>query len=252
MTALYIILGVLAGIVLLALIIRLINRNREDKIDNDKYDIRTPPSEKEWIDFSLEPRPYDDTHANDVIGRMGESMMNELLEKYCSTHPNSYLIKGVRIPNSRGFTSEIDHILFTPGGIFVVETKNCNGVMRGNANDKKWSFTDRNNNVFERRNGVKQNWSHIFALEEHIKVNPKHIHNCVVFIKDGSIGLDDDCKGVTFYFKDFLNHLEIYKRQKIQLDVLNKYYLTIKYFKDNPPNTVEEHIEQMKKLHNDN
>lgn len=67
-----------------------------------------------------------------------------------------------------GKTSQIDHVVVSNYGIFVIETKNYKGWILGNEYDDYWTQI-----IFKRkeklRNPIKQNFGHIRALEEHLK-----------------------------------------------------------------------------------
>jgi hypothetical protein len=62
-------------------------------------------------------------------------------------------------------TSQIDHIVISIYGIFVIETKNYSGWIHGNENSEYWTQS-----IYEKktkfRNPIKQNWGHIYALKE--------------------------------------------------------------------------------------
>lgn len=74
------------------------------------------------------------------------------------------ILNNIMIPTSRG-TSQIDHVILSPYGIFVVETKNYKGWIFGSENADTWTQV-----IYKRkttfRNPIKQNWGHIYALRE--------------------------------------------------------------------------------------
>ncbi len=79
-------------------------------------------------------------------------------------------------------TTQIDHLVISRSGIFVIETKNFKGWIHGNANSEYWTQTIyRVRTKF--RNPVKQNWAHIYALKE-VLSDLKQIayHPIVVFV----------------------------------------------------------------------
>lgn len=45
----------------------------------------------------------------------------------------------VRNPKSRTGYSQIDHVVITPYGLFVIETKNYKGEIKGRRTDKRWN-----------------------------------------------------------------------------------------------------------------
>ena len=59
-------------------------------------------------------------------------------------------------------THQIDHIVVSKFGIFVIETKQYNGYIKGNEYDKKWII----NNKIYINNPIHQNYGHIKNLEK--------------------------------------------------------------------------------------
>jgi hypothetical protein len=94
------------------------------------------------------------------IGELGEYKINiqlDQLPKDCT------YLSDIMIKNSKSKTgySQIDHIVISPYGIFVIETKNYNGTIKGSRNDQNWTVNGR----FKMYNPIKQNYGHVKALE---------------------------------------------------------------------------------------
>lgn len=70
------------------------------------------------------------------------------------------------IPNSKSRSgySQIDHLVISPYGLFVIETKNYNGEIKGGRSDRYWSVSNR----FKLYNPLMQNYGHIKALESYL------------------------------------------------------------------------------------
>ncbi len=67
----------------------------------------------------------------------------------------------IRNAKSKSGFSQIDHIVISPYGLFVIETKNYGGEIKGSRDDTYWSVSNR----FQMYNPLKQNYGHIKALE---------------------------------------------------------------------------------------
>ncbi|MGM0882453.1 MAG: nuclease-related domain-containing protein [Bacillota bacterium] len=94
------------------------------------------------------------------IGELGEHKITiqlDQLPKECQ-HLNDLLIPN---PKSRSGYSQVDHLVITPYGIFIIETKNYNGEIKGARTDKYWSVSNR----FKMYNPLMQNYGHIKAVE---------------------------------------------------------------------------------------
>lgn len=100
-------------------------------------------------------------YAPKIKGSVGEFKVNTRL-KFLD---NEYkVLKDILIKSSNGYTSQIDELVLSEYGIFVIETKNYKGWIFGNEKSENWTqviFKDKNSF----RNPIKQNWSHIYALK---------------------------------------------------------------------------------------
>lgn len=94
------------------------------------------------------------------IGELGEYKINIQLDQLPKDNKH---LSDIMITNSRSRTgySQIDHVVVSPNGLFVIETKNYNGEIKGGRSDQHW----RVNNKFNMFNPIKQNYGHIKALE---------------------------------------------------------------------------------------
>lgn len=100
------------------------------------------------------------------------------------------ILNDVLIQNNN-YSSQIDHIVVSNYGIFVVETKNFKGWIFGHEKSEYWTHT-----VFKRkyqfRNPVKQVWGHINTLKRILKKYSNiPYYPIVVFVGSGEL------KGVT-------------------------------------------------------
>ncbi|WP_281426454.1 nuclease-related domain-containing protein [Paenibacillus sophorae] len=67
-------------------------------------------------------------------------------------------------PKSRSGYSQIDQLVVSPYGLFVIETKNYNGEIKGGRKDEYWTVSNR----YKMYNPIRQNYGHIKALESHL------------------------------------------------------------------------------------
>ncbi len=97
-----------------------------------------------------------------IKGKIGESRVSRILTKL--NREEYKVLNNLYLPTSNGI-SQIDHIVISIYGIFVIETKNYKGWIHGHENSEYWTQT-----IFKYktrfRNPIKQNWSHIYALKE--------------------------------------------------------------------------------------
>lgn len=94
-----------------------------------------------------------------IIGKAGEFWVRQELNKLNS---NIYKVINDITIIVEGVTHQIDHIVVSKLGIFVIETKQYNGYIKGNEYDKKWI---QNNKIYI-NNPIHQNYGHIKSLEK--------------------------------------------------------------------------------------
>lgn len=89
-------------------------------------------------------------------------------------------VNNVTLPTSNG-TTQIDHIIVSRYGIFVLETKNMEGWIFGSENQPKWTQSFRKSR-FQFQNPLHQNYRHIKALEEFLGLPTEKFHSVVCFV----------------------------------------------------------------------
>lgn len=81
------------------------------------------------------------------------------------------VINDLLFSNHKGGTTQIDHVVVSPYGIFVIETKNISGKIYGSGIAEKWrSYWKYRDLEFD--NPVQQNKAHIEALSKALKNFP--------------------------------------------------------------------------------
>ena len=110
-------------------------------------------------------------------GRIGEKRVTNNLNKLPSD--KYFVFNDIMIPSRNG-TSQIDHVVVSQYGAFAIETKNYDGWIYGNANDKNWTQVLNKNTKHRFPNPLIQNYGHVKALEDLLSV--KDIHSIIVFV----------------------------------------------------------------------
>lgn len=78
-------------------------------------------------------------------------------------------------------TTQIDHVIVSQYGVFVIETKNMSGWIFGGENDAQWTQTfHRKKHRFQ--NPLHQNAKHVRVLAEQFDIPQRAIHSVVVFV----------------------------------------------------------------------
>lgn len=90
-----------------------------------------------------------------------------------------------------GVTHQIDHIVVSPYGIFVIETKQYNGYITGNKYDKKWVRHLGKKKIYY-ENPIRQNYGHVLALCELLKLDESKVFNIVCIPSNAKLKIKDD------------------------------------------------------------
>ena len=123
---------------------------------------------------------------------LGEWQVN-LLIKFFLDKNDYHLIKNVTLPTfidgKKHGTTQIDHIIVSKYGVFVVETKNMKGWIFGSENQKQWTQqTFKHQSQFQ--NPLHQNYKHVKTLEYLLltRCNAKndYVFSVIIFIGDST------------------------------------------------------------------
>ncbi len=97
-----------------------------------------------------------------IKGAKGEYRVKRRLRKL---NKKEYVVFNDFYLKTNEIITQIDHLVVSVYGIFVIETKNYNGWIHGNEKAEYWtqSFYKKKTKF---RNPIKQNWSHIYALKK--------------------------------------------------------------------------------------
>ncbi len=116
-------------------------------------------------------------------GLTGEFIVN-VLAKLMLNKNEYHIIKNITLPVENG-TTQIDHIIVSVYGVFVIETKNIKGWIFGKPQDETWT-----SNLFKRsnkfQNPLRQNYKHVKNLQQVLNLKDDQIHSLVVFVGDST------------------------------------------------------------------
>ncbi|MCF3974224.1 NERD domain-containing protein [Paracoccus salsus] len=80
-----------------------------------------------------------------------------------------------------GGTTQLDHLVLSRFGIFVIETKNMSGWIFGGADQKKWNQVQKGGKRHSFQNPLRQNYAHVKAVQDILEVNEDILYNFIVF-----------------------------------------------------------------------
>lgn len=119
-----------------------------------------------------------------IKGVLGEFQVNLAYKLFLDKRTYS-LFKNVTLTTEGTGTTQIDHIIVSRYGVFVIETKNMKGWIFGSPQQKMWTQTlYRHKTQFQ--NPLHQNYKHVKTLQAALQLEDRQIFSLVVFVGDGT------------------------------------------------------------------
>ena len=124
-----------------------------------------------------------------IKGAVGEWYVNKALSKLGT---NYKIYHDLYVPNGDGGTTQVDHVVTSPYGIFVIETKHYQGWIFGKGNQRYWTQT-----IYKRKeklfNPIWQNYGHIQAIKKYIaKEDFEFIYSIIAFSQNSTLKFKED------------------------------------------------------------
>lgn len=114
-----------------------------------------------------------------VKGILGESHINRVIARSLNSE-NYRLFKNVTFPTDNG-TTQIDHLLVSRYGVFVIETKNMKGWIFGDPRQSTWTQKIyRHTSKFQ--NPLHQNYKHTQTVQAALGLAGEQVFSLVVFL----------------------------------------------------------------------
>lgn len=120
-------------------------------------------------------------------GQKGELAVAKKLRKLPE---DKYLVINDLLLHNNGYSSQIDHVVVSQYGVFVIETKNFQGDIMGGPNSEMWTQNIYGSKSYF-RNPILQNLGHITAIRKVIgDKNQIQFQNIVLFSERARILVD--------------------------------------------------------------
>lgn len=124
--------------------------------------------------------------SSEKLGEFGENSVKSIIGE--TVEDEKYVINNLIIKNNES-TSQIDHIVINPRGIFVIETKNYSGKIYGTPNQREWTQILAHGNVRNKiYNPIKQNATHVYNVRKILGFQP--IRSLIVFTQNNTEHVD--------------------------------------------------------------
>ena len=180
-------------------------------------------------------------------GKIGEFAVAAHVKLYLKG--DYILLNDLTLPDIEGGTTQIDHILLSPYGIFVIETKNYKGWIFGSERQKQWTQKIYKQS-FKFQNPIHQNYKHMKVLEQILAdiVDMEFIHSVIVFMPEAVF--KTDMPSNVFRGAGWTDYVKTYKQSVISPMKLKRVQLRLeKEILDKSWKTNRQHVENLKQRH---
>ena len=181
-----------------------------------------------------------------VKGMIGETIIKIVIGRNSTDLKKPKLIiNNLVLETAPGKTSQIDHVVINPNGVFVIETKNYSGRIYGNDSQQNWTqvlnYGKVKNHFYS---PVKQNLTHKYKIQELLPKDTP-IFSIIVFVK-GNIEFIQS-KSV-YTIGGVIRKLKTPTEKLLSYDEMNSIYdILVNHNKSNIISNAE-HVENIKKM----
>ena len=181
-------------------------------------------------------------------GEAGENLVAKYLQDVVNSY-GGYLYNDFCFEDQQGYSTEIDHILITRGGIFIIETKTNKGLIRGAKEDEWWLCIKKDYQQDKQlKNPIIQNQGHINHLRKMFKNTPPKMTSIVIFPVADITYVSSD---IVYDLDDATNKIiELTKSNTYSQEFVERINSQIKQIQDTYSISKEKHIENIKRTYN--
>jgi hypothetical protein len=144
-------------------------------------------------------------------GVLGETVIN--IAMWLKLEKDVYhRLNNITLPLANGGSTQIDHVIVSVYGIFVIETKNYKGWIFGNEKQRQWTQVIMGRK-YKFQNPLRQNYLHIKTLADLLALDLNYFHSMIAFIGECELKTRDELpehvltSGMASYVKKKQNKL---------------------------------------------
>lgn len=178
-------------------------------------------------------------------GKRGEKAVARRLRKGL---PDEYrILNDVYLPLPDRTTTQIDHIVVSQYGVFVVETKTYSGWIFGDEKSREWTQA-----IYHKKsrfqNPIRQNYKHICALADNLGIDKSYIIGVVAFT--GDCTFKTDMPDGVVYSRRLAAYIRSYKTPKIKVEQLDELVAAIAKWQGTlSEKQIDSHVANLQKRH---
>lgn len=182
-----------------------------------------------------------------LTGMLGEGQVKRALESLGDEYSTFH---DMYVPDEKGGLTQVDHVVTSPYGIFVIETKNYQGWIFGQEDKKYWMQV-----IYKRKeklfNPIWQNTGHCKALRNYMKNDSIPLHSIIAFSKRATLKMDTNFRAArVIYIPEVIQIIGEYKIRTISESELGRvnesFQSLLNVEKDKLKRIKKEHVSQVK------
>ena len=174
-------------------------------------------------------------------GQRGELFVATILKRL--PKDEYHVLNDLMIENNGYGTTQIDHIVLSIYGIFVIETKNYSGSIYGGERSEEWT-KNVYGNKYSFRNPIRQNYGHIKALSNKLGVDEKYFIPIVVFTNRAR--LIGDFESPVIYAGELLKEIKFHNTIKFTKEQIIRMYDLLNSIPKYDRDTKKKHVKDIK------
>jgi hypothetical protein len=174
-----------------------------------------------------------------VLGEIGEESVASILK----TLPKDYVVFNDIYLEIKGYSTQIDHVVISRYGVFIIETKNYTGWIFGNDTSEYWTQTIYKNK-YQLRNPLKQNYAHLKTLQSIFGIEERFYFPIVAFHDRATLKCETN--GNVMYFSELKDFILSKHIQRLSDELVNRLSAILMYYSVKNENQKQEHILKVK------
>ena len=203
-------------------------------------------TERDPVTGQRKSRPRLNYRDAESFGKSAEEYVSSYLQDIVN-ECGGYLFNDFCFEDDDGYSSKIDHILITRGGVFVIETKANKGTIYGDNNDDKWTCIKKSYQDDKiLNNPIKQNKNHINHLRKMFVTNIPKMKSIIIF---PCADISNIRNNVIYKTDDGMAYIrQTTKEERYSLDYVEQTYARFKDIQDKYGISHEKHMENINRI----
>jgi hypothetical protein len=178
----------------------------------------------------------------------GEQEIAHILAEGLS-YKDYFIFNNLTIPSDHNGSSQIDHLVVSKFGIFVIESKDYKGWIFGSKDQDNWTQSlPGGKNKFQFQNPIRQNWSHIMSLKLLIPSIPENVFQSIVVFTDSCEFKTESIANVV-HSEEIVASIQKYTETRLSEENLHLILGKLSYVCQTADITPSQHIENLHSHH---